>query len=179
MIRLRSFEFQDGVPIARGASGAEFFFDESIGEARAADPGRVDDISLSALDRDELRTFNGGLECLDFLQVRRAFQERDDKVGRIALGLVRKWIVRDDPLPRFSRSDKKVGVKIQALGGLLLQQAFEVNIRSLFAFKDQVAALEQRSRLFEAKFCQQAAQFSHGDRLAAADIDSAKKGNVH
>ena len=109
----------------------------------------------------------------------RTFQEHDDKMGRIALGFVRKGIVCDDPFPRFLRSDKKVGVKVQALGGLLLQQAFEVNTRSLFAFKDQVATLEQRSRLFEAKFCQQVAQFSHGDRLVAADIDSAKKGNVH
>ena len=83
-------QLQDGVPVAGGASGAEFLFDESIGEARAADTGRVHHVRFSAANANNLRACDGGLQRLDLFRARRPLQEHDDEMARIALGLLRK-----------------------------------------------------------------------------------------
>ena len=118
------------------------------------------------------------MQRLDLFRAWRPLQERDDETARIALGFLRKRIVRHDPLPLLFGTNHKVGVKIEALRGLLLQEAFKVGSPPRGTTENQVAALEERSHVKEAECKQEIAQLSHEDRLAAADIDGAQESKV-
>jgi hypothetical protein len=129
-------KFQDSIPDATCPADAKFIFKESIGQARPADAGRVDNVDLPAMGANSLGACYGSLQRLHVLPVWSGLQKHDDKMGGVVLGFVAKWIVCNDRLQLRYGTNEKVRAKVKMLLGLRLEQALKVAVRSRVALKN-------------------------------------------
>ena len=84
-------------------------------------------------------------------------------------------IVHDDLGQFFCAAHEEVSAKIEASGGLRLEQAFKPGARSRVAAENQVATLQQRSHVLQAERGCEVAQSGHRNRLTTGHIDGAKQ----
>ena len=83
----KSKKLEDRVPIPRVPCGPEHSLDRRSRELRRANPGGINDVELFPVAVNDLRSFDGGSQCLHVFRQGGGLQEHDNEVARITLRL--------------------------------------------------------------------------------------------
>src|SRR5262245_53620736 len=106
---------EDRVPVAGGALGAEFAFDQIACQLRAADPRRVNDIEVVPLATDNLRPLDRGLKRVYVLRPRCRFQKHDEQMAWVVYRLSWERVPGNERFPLRRAAEEVVGGHSQAL----------------------------------------------------------------
>src|SRR2546427_10695315 len=123
---------------------------------------------MPSLHLDDLATEDRSSESVDMFRIGRILEKQGNQMAGIALRLLPESVLGDDGLPFRWFADEEGRSEAKPLLGLFFQQAFQLRGCLVLGLKNQIAALEQRSRLSEAQLREQIAQVRHRDHLVTA-----------